>query len=156
MPRPKRETSSASASVAAALKEAARSGDPRETAGALLRWLDRVDGADGPATLQQLARGSGDPELATELRALEAAVYGRGAAEVAKGWTGTVLLEQSRRERPGTASAIEPYRHHSSVTTNRKPSVRNRETEPQPSQRNLCCQSSKRRAEKTVPATHTP
>ncbi len=69
-----------------AFHAAARAGDPRATANALMAWLDRTDQGPGAATFRRFASDADDPELDRRGRALGNSLYGRRANGEASPW----------------------------------------------------------------------
>ena len=80
-------------------EQAARSGDPREAARHLTRWMDRRWGEGGPATLEAYLTRAGDPELAAEVRALSRRLYRPAESDVSAPWSGARLVERADRAR---------------------------------------------------------
>jgi len=98
-------------------ERAARSGDPREAARHLTRWMDRRWGEGGPATLEAYLARAGDPELAAEVRVLTRRLYRPTAVDAPAPWSGARLVklaDRTRRRakrgasRPRRASGLDP------------------------------------------------
>jgi len=79
----------------AAVLGASRANDPRAAREAMARWVETVQGGGEAGPLADFARARDLLELATEIEALDAHLYGPGEA----GWTGASLAKAARHAR---------------------------------------------------------
>jgi hypothetical protein len=90
----------------AAVLGASRTNDPRGAREALVRWIEAVQGGGEAGPLADFARARNLLELATEIEALDAHLYGPGEA----GWTGAALARAARQARDSLESARRAHR----------------------------------------------
>ncbi len=89
-----------------AVLRACRANDPRAARGALARWVEVGQAGMEPRPLVELARAHDLPELALEIEALDAHIYGRGDAA----WTGAALGRAARHARSSLALGQRAHR----------------------------------------------
>ena len=111
-----RERADSEESYLEELHRATGSGEPVAVVRALFRWLDRRAGAEpagGTATAKRFVEAAGDDELARELAALGAELYGRpdaGPGREGPSWSGDRLFRALRSARARALDARRPAR----------------------------------------------
>jgi hypothetical protein len=89
-----------------AVRTACRVNEPRAARAALARWMETVQGGGEVGPLADFARARNLSELAAEIEALDAHLYGPGEA----GWTGGPLARAARQARDSLESARRAHR----------------------------------------------
>lgn len=108
----KRTRAESEAKYFGAFRAATRSGDPKETANALMEWLDRRNPKPGPALFGDFANAANDPALDRETRALDASLYGPDVGRGRTQWSAPGFYEAvakaRRKSREAQASSDLP------------------------------------------------